>query len=313
MKAAVLTSFDAPPRYEDVAEPTAEGRGAMRVEMLAAALHHLTLAKATGQHYSGRAALPLVPGVDGVGRGTDGELRYFVLDDTGSGSLAERTVIDLDRSLVLPRGCDPITVAAAMNPAMAAWLALRCRVPFKKGQKVLVLGATGSAGNMAVQVARRLGASRIIASGRDEERLRKLTALGASDVVALGDPRVGALSRDVDVVLDFVWGEAGARVMERVITSRSDRSRPLTWIQIGSMAGPSSPIPAALLRAARLQVVGSGIGSVSGREILEELPSLLKEITRGALRIDARARPLADVERAWVEAASSSERIVLTP
>lgn len=313
MKAAVITSFDQLPRYEDFAEPCAKGRDEVPVTVLAAALHHLTMAKATGKHYSGSAALPLVPGVDGVARDPDGKLRYFVLDDTPFGSLAERTLIDPRRSLVLPRDSDPVAIAAAMNPAMAAWLALRCRVPFKKKQQVLVLGATGSAGTMAVQIARLLGASRIIASGRDEARLEALRALGASDVLALEDPQMGAVASDVDVVLDFVWGEPSARIMDRVVRARADRSQMLTWIEIGSMAGASSPVPAELLRAARLQLIGSGLGSVPGREIVKELPALVKEIVRGTLRIDAKAVPLRDVERAWHEAERSTERIVLTP
>jgi len=313
MKAAVVTSFDQPPRYADFADPVADGRGAMQLEVLAAPVHHLTMARATGRHYSSRATLPLVPGVDGVGRDPDGKLRYFVLDDTPFGSFAERTVIDPKRSLVLPRGCDPVTIAAAMNPAMAAWLALRRRVPFRKKQQVLILGATGNAGTMAVQIARLLGASRIIAAGRNEQRLQPLPALGATDVVPLDDPRIGELAREVDVVLDFVWGEVGARILDRVVRSRADRTRVLTWIQIGAMAGSTAPIPADLLRATRLQIVGSGIGSVPGRAIVAELPALAREIARGRLRIDARAIPLHEVERAWREAAASPERIVLTP
>lgn len=313
MKAAVITSFEQPPRYGDFAEPLAKGRGEVPVHVLAAALHHLTMAKATGKHYSGTAELPLVPGCDGVGRDPDGKLRYFVLDDTPFGSLAERTLIDPQRSLVLPRDCDPVEIAAAMNPAMAAWLALRCRVPFKKKQKVLILGATGNAGTMAVQIARLLGASRIIAAGRDAQRLGRLVELGASDVVALDEPRLGELARDVDVVLDFLWGEVSARVMERVVRSRADRSQVLTWIEVGSMAGSASPVPGELLRAARLQIVGSGMGSVPGREIVKELPALIKEIARGRLRIDAKVVPLREVEQAWREAENSTERIVLTP
>ncbi|MEW5740045.1 MAG: zinc-binding alcohol dehydrogenase family protein [Myxococcota bacterium] len=313
MKAAVITSFDQPPRYADFAEPVVKGPHEIRVEVLAAALHHLTMARAVGKHYSGSATLPLVPGVDGVGRDTDGKLRYFVLEDTPFGSLAERTIVDPQRSLVLPRDCDPVTIAAAMNPAMAAWLALRCRVPFKKKQQVLILGATGNAGTLAVQIARHLGASRIIACGRDEERLEALKAFGASDVVPLDDARMGDVARDVDVVLDFVWGEVSARSMDRVVRARADRSRTLTWIEIGSMAGSSSPVAAELLRAARVQLVGSGIGSVPGREIVKELPALVKEITRGTLRIDVTPVPLREVERAWREAERSTSRIVLTP
>ncbi len=312
MKAALITSFDAPPCYSDVAEPTPRGREEMLVDVLAVGLHHLTRAKANGSHYSSPRALPLVPGVDGVGRGPDGKLRYFVVDSERTGSLADKTVIEADHSIVLPRDSDPISMAAAMNPAMGSWLALRCRVPFRKRQKVLILGATGSSGGMAVQIARHLGASQIIAVGRNEQRLAQLPALGATEVVKLGDPRLGHLARDVDVVLDFIWGDGSARAIEMLVTERADRSRPLTWIEIGSLGGNTAPVPSAMLRASRLQIVGSGLGSVPGREIVKELPSLAKELAQGTFSIQARAMPLHDVQRAWLESASA-ERIVLTP
>ncbi len=313
MKAAVLTSFDSAPRYADFAEPVPQRPDELLVDVLAVGLHHLTRARASGSHYSSTVAPPLVPGVDGVGRSADGQLHYFVLDDTRFGSLAERTVIDAARSFVLPSDADPIAVAAAMNPAMGSWLALRCRVPFVRGQNVLVLGATGSSGSLAVQIARHLGAAQIIAVGRNEKRLAGLPALGATDVVKLGDARLGSLAREVDVVLDFLWGESATHAMTALIMERADRSRSLTWIDIGSMAGPSAAIPAALLRAARLQILGSGIGSVPGREIVGELPALVMEIARGTFHLDTRILPLRDVELGWSEDDNTGARIVFTP
>jgi NADPH:quinone reductase-like Zn-dependent oxidoreductase len=313
LKAAVITSFDRPPRYSNFAEPVPRGPGEMLVEVLAVGLHHLTRARASGAHYSSAGELPLVPGVDGVGRGTDGKLRYFAQGPGQIGTMADKTVIELDHSIELPSDSDPITVAAAMNPAMAAWLALRCRVPFQKGQKVLILGATGNSGSMAVQIARHLGASQVVAAGRDEHKLAKLPALGATEIVTLGDARLGALAREVDVVLDFVWGDSSMHVMESVLKQRPDRSLPLTWIHIGSMAGEVAAIPGAFLRSANLQIVGSGQGSVSGRDILMELPVLVKEIVRGTFRIDVKATPLSTVEQVWTEAAHTSARIVFTP
>jgi hypothetical protein len=94
---------------------------------------------------------------------------------------------------------------------------------------------------------------------------------------------------------------------------RADRGQPLTWIEIGSVAGPTAPIPSAALRAARLQIVGSGQGSVSSREILAELPALAEQITSGTFDIDARPVPLRDVEQAWADAARTTQRIVMTP
>lgn len=313
MKAAVISSLGQPPRYGDFADPTPKGSGEMLVEVLAAGLHHVTRGQASGAHYSGNGEVPLVPGIDGVGRGTDGKLRYFVQGPGQSGTMAERTVVELDHSIELPPDSDAVTIAGAMNPAMASWFALRCRVPFQSGQKVLILGATGSSGSMAVQIARHLGASQVIAAGRDEQKLAKLSALGATEVVPLGDVRLGPLAHDVDVVLDFVWGESAVGVMESALKHREDRNQPITWIHIGSMAGEAAAIPGAFLRSTNLQVVGSGYGSVSGRQILMELPALAREIVRGTFRIDVKATPLSNVEQAWETAAHASERIVFTP
>jgi NADPH:quinone reductase-like Zn-dependent oxidoreductase len=233
--------------------------------------------------------------------------------------MAEQTVIDTRRSIVLPEDADPIAVAAAMNPAMSSWVALRQRVPFQAGQNVLVLGATGSAGQMAVQIAKRLGANQVIGAGRNPSRLAGLPALGATATVALdGDAyrvtrRLGQAAADVDVVIDYLWGEPAAAAMVALVTGRADRGQPLAWIQVGSVAGSTASIPSAPLRAACLQIIGSGQGSVSTREILAELPALAQEITAGRFEIDARPTSLIDVEQAWADAAGPAQRIVITP
>ncbi|WIN00338.1 zinc-binding alcohol dehydrogenase family protein [Actinoplanes oblitus] len=308
MHAAVLSTFDAPPAYRAHPEPVAAGDHEMVVRVLAAGLHHLTRSKATGSHYSGSGALPLVPGADGVVRDPAGRLRYAVLDDTRSGTFAERTVIDVRRSVELPAGADPVRIAAAMNPAMSSWVALRRRITFAAGQRVLIIGATGNAGRMAVQVAKLFGAARVIAAGRDAARLAALTALGADETCTLDEISAAA---DVDVVLDYVWGEPAATAMIPMLTARTDRSAPLTWIQIGSMAGATAPIPAAALRAARMRIVGSGIGSVPARDFLAELPQIAAAVGEGRIDVRARAVPLAGVADAW--AAETDERIVLVP
>jgi NADPH:quinone reductase-like Zn-dependent oxidoreductase len=366
MHAAVVTTFGAAPRYQEFPAPV-PADGEMLVHVLAAGLHPRVRSQADGSHYTSTGELPLVPGIDGVGRGPDGLLRYFVLPDTTRGAMAEQTVIDTRRSLVLPATIDPVAVAAAMNPAMSSWVALRQRVPFQPGQDVLVLGATGNAGQMAVQIAKLLGANHVIAAGRHPDRLAALPALGATATVLLdgnpdghadgnpdahadgnpdghagatpdghaggnpdghaggnpdghagGNPdgtadRLGPTAADVDVVLDYLWGEPAAAAMIAILTKRADRSKPLTWIQIGSVAGRTAPVPSAALRSARLAIVGSGQGSVGAREYLAELPALIEEIAAGTLNVDARAMPLADVEQAWPAATDARQRIVLTP
>lgn len=317
MKAALVTSFGSAPSFSGHPDPAPSGEGEMVVDVLAAGLHPRVRSQADGSHYTSTGALPLVPGIDGVGRGSDGLLRYFVLPDTQLGSMAQRTLIDVRRSIVLPEGADPIAVAAGMNPAMSSWVALRQRVRLDPGQNVLVLGATGSAGRLAVQVAVLLGAARVIAAGRDPDRLAGLRAAGATDVVSLADgaaaDRLGGACAEVDVVLDYLWGEPTAAAMVAVVTGRADRSTPLSWVEVGSVAGPTASIPAAALRAARLQIVGSGQGSVGTREIVGELPELARHIIGGSLAVDARPVPLAEVRQAWADAGRTGRRIVLTP
>ncbi|NMO49908.1 zinc-binding alcohol dehydrogenase family protein [Actinoplanes sp. TBRC 11911] len=307
MYAAVVTSFDTPPRYQEHPEPVARGRDEMVVDVLATALHPRVRSQADGSHYTSTDELPLVPGIDAVVRDPKGRIRYTVLDDTTLGAMAERTVIEADRSVVLPAGIDPVQVAAAMNPVMSSWMALRRRIDFARRQRVLILGATGNAGRMAVQVARRFGAGQVIAAGRDSARLARL----AADSTCTFDEL--AKAADVDVVLDYVWGEPAARAMTDVLTARADRGKQLTWIQIGSVAGPTAAVPSAALRSARFQIVGSGIGSVPGRDFLKELPKMAAAVAEGAFDVRARAVPLAQVAEAWPATAGTADRIVFVP
>ena len=283
----------------------------MVIDVIAAGLHPRVRSQADGSHYTSTDELPLVPGIDGVGRGADGLLRYFILPDTTMGAMAEQTVIDTRRSIVLPEESDPIAVAAAMNPAMSSWVALRQRVPFQAGQNVLVLGATGNAARWPSRSRSCSARTRSSPPGATPpagrtartRRHRHRRARRAPRTVA---HRLGRAASEVDVVIDYLWGEPTAAAMVAVVTDRADRGQPLTWIEIGSVAGPTAAIPSAALRAARLQIVGSGQGSVSTREILAELPALAQQITTGTFDIDARPTPLTDVERAWADAARAA-------
>jgi NADPH:quinone reductase-like Zn-dependent oxidoreductase len=271
MHAAVVKSFDHPPRFEDFAEPTA-GPHEVVVDVLAAGLHPRVRSQADGSHYTSTAELPLIPGIDGVGRRPDGTLIYFFLPDTRWGAMAERVAVDDRRALELPADADPVLLAAAMNPAMSSWVALRRRIQFRAGQQLMILGATGNAGQLAIQVARHLGAAQIVAAGRGPA-LELLPELGADVVVSLdGDPgqvaeELGHAAADVDVVLDYLWGTPTANALAPVITGRTDAAKSLDWVQIGSVAGPTISLPSAALRAANLRLLGSGQGSVSSAGI----------------------------------------------
>jgi len=309
--AAVVSSFERPPHYRAFDLPSPSRDDEIVLDVLAVGLHPRVRTGASGRHYTTTGKLPMVPGVDGVGRRPDGRLVYFVADDELTGPMATRTVVDTRRCIPLPDGVDVVKVAAAMNPAMSSWVALRRRVPIKPGQSVLVLGATGNAGQMAVQVAQRLGAGPVIGAGRDEARLALLPGLGATPVPLGDDAALAEAAADVDLVIDYLWGEPAASAIMALLTARSDRSRELNWIQIGAMAGPTIELPSVALRSANFRLQGNGQGAVSARVYLEELPSLVDEIDRGDIAVTARAFPLADVESVWAAPDEPGVRTVL--
>ncbi|WP_433516563.1 quinone oxidoreductase family protein [Nonomuraea sp. CA-143628] len=324
--AAVVRSFDHPPRYELFDLPAPADEDEVVLDVLAVGLHPRVRTGASGRHYTSTGKLPMVPGVDGVGRLPDGRLVYFVADDELTGPMATRTVVDARRCVPLPADADVVKLAAAMNPAMSSWVALRRRVPIRPGQSVLVLGATGNAGQMAIQVAKRLGAGRVVGAGRDKDRLALLPGIGADATVALtdtaetdtagpgtteADAALAEAAAEVDLVIDYLWGRPAASAIMALLMGRADRSRELNWIQIGSMAGPTIELPSVALRSANFRLQGNGQGAVSTRAYLEELPSLVDEIDHGGIAVTARAVPLADVESAWRAPEVAGVRTVL--
>jgi NADPH:quinone reductase-like Zn-dependent oxidoreductase len=319
MHAAVVTSFDEPPHYLDFDVPLPVDQHQRLATIRAVGLHPRVRTDVTGKHYSSTGVLPMIPGIDGVARLDDGKLVYFVADDDVPGPMAEKTIVDIRRSVELPDGVDLLRVAAAMNPAMSSWVALRRRVPIEPGQSVLVLGATGNAGAMAIQVAKRLGAGRVIGAGRDAARLASLSAIGADAIVQLTDDAdatakaLGESAAEVDIVIDYLWGEPTQRAITSLLTARRDRSLALNWIQIGATAGPTIQLPSVALRSANLRLQGNGQGAVSARVYLAELPSLIDEINAGTFSISPRAVPLHDVEEAWKNVDAPGERTVIVP
>jgi NADPH:quinone reductase-like Zn-dependent oxidoreductase len=319
MHAAVVSSFDQPPKYREVDVPEAVSDDEMVVEVLAVGLHPRVRSGAAGRHYSSTGNLPMIPGIDGVGRRADGRQVYFLADDEIRGTMADATVVKTERAIELPDDVNIERVAAAMNPAMSAWVALRLRAPIEPGARVLVLGATGNAGAMAIQIAKRLGAGYVVGAGRDRERLDGLTGLGADAVVQLTDDAettsraLAAAAAEVDLVIDYLWAEPARRGMMAILTERADRARRVDWVQIGAVAGPTIELASVALRSANLRLLGSGQGAVSTAAYRGELPALVAEIETGAIEVRSIRRPLADVERIWTEPERPGERTVLIP
>src|SRR3984957_6081748 len=223
MNAAVVTSFAAPPRYSPFAEPVA-AEGERLVAVRAAGLHPIVKGLAKGTHYGSSGELPFIAGIDGVGRLEDGARVYFGIARSPFGSFSERTLAASWMCLPLPEGIDDVTAAGIANPAMSSWAALTARAKFAAGESVLILGATGVAGQLAIQIAKRLGARRVVAAGRNPQALEQLKTLGADAVISLDQDQPALVSAfrselaeaGVDVVLDYVWGQPAERLLEAI-------------------------------------------------------------------------------------------------
>lgn len=320
MNAAVVRAFDAPPRYESFADPVA-GDEELIVTVSAAGLHQIVKSLANGKHYGSTGTLPFVPGLDGVGRLEDGKRVFFASSRSPFGTFAERSVTARAMCFLVPDALDDVTVAAMMNPAMSSWAALTERIQFARGESVLVLGATGVAGQLAVQIAKRLGAKRVVAAGRDQRTLDAVKRLGADSVISLNQDSkelVASYQREfaenkIDVVLDYLWGSPAERLLEGITQKGllQDAGR-VRYLQIGSVAGPTISLPAATLRSSGLALYGSGFGSVSMKRILESLQVFLKEAARKPFEMGIKAAPLRDVEALW-DAAEPAVRVVFRP
>ncbi|HEX4039711.1 MAG TPA: zinc-binding alcohol dehydrogenase family protein [Acidobacteriaceae bacterium] len=319
MKAAVVSSFDTPPQYADFADPTPQA-GELLVHVHASALAPVVRSLAAGKHYGSKAQFPLIAGIDGTGTLEDGSRVYFAATRPPCGAMAERTLTTTDRILRLPEHLDEATVAALMNPGMSSAGALSERAHFQRGESVLIQGATGTAGRLAVQICRRRGASRVVATGRDQQALEELRALGADAVIPLNQDRPALVSafRDalnenkIDVILDYLWGAPAEALLDAIAQKGLEhQSRRIRFVQIGSAAGLTITLPGATLRSSGLELLGSGFGSVSIEKIFAALAAFLEEAGREPFKVNFQTAPLADVEKLWNQ--KTDARLVFQP
>jgi NADPH:quinone reductase-like Zn-dependent oxidoreductase len=320
MNAAVVHSFDAPPSFTIFADPVA-GEGEKLVTVSAAGLHPIVKALAKGSHYGSSGELPFIAGIDGVGKLEDGTRVFFGAARSPFGTFAERALAASWMCLPLPEGIDDVTAAGIANPAMSSWAALTACAKFAAGESVLVLGATGVAGQLAIQVAKRLGARRVIAAGRNPQALEKLSSLGADAIISLDQDQsslVSAFRKEltesgIDVVLDYVWGPPAERVLEAISQKglRKTAAR-LRFIQIGESAGKTILLPAATLRSSGLELLGSGFGSASLDQIRVALAEFFEEAAKRPFQFHAKAAPLREIEALWNEKEEGT-RLVFQP
>jgi len=316
MHAAVLHEHGATPLYESFEEPVA-GDGQVVVEVSAAGVNPVDVRKASGTFVSGPPPLPSVVGSEGVGRiAADGRRVYVGAPVAPYGTFAERVLVDADDPIELPDAIDDGLAVALGISGLAAWLPLAWRAQLQPGETVLVLGATGIVGQLAVQAAKLLGAGRVVAAGRDRQMLERVEQLGADATVDLSAIKPGdalaqafreAAGGDVDVVHDPLWGAPAAAAIDALGVGGR-------LVQLGQSAGAEATLASAPIRSRHLEIRGYMNYLVPTDVLRDAYRTLVAHAAAGRLTVDVERVPLAQVADAWERVQRSAHRkLVLIP
>lgn len=316
MHAAVLHAHGATPVYETFEEPVA-GAGQVVVEVAGASVNPVDVRKASGTFVSGPPPLPSVVGSEGVGRiAGDGRRVYFDAPIAPFGAFAERALVDERDPIELPDAIDDGVAAALGIAGLAAWLPFAWRAQLRPGETVLVLGATGVVGQLAVQAARLLGAGRVVAAGRDAAMLERVRGLGADATVDLSATPPGAeltaafrdaAGGELDVVHDPLWGAPAAAAVEALGVGGR-------LVQLGQSAGAEATLSSASIRGRHLNVLGYLNFLVPADVRRDAYRTLVEHAVAGRLAVEIERLPLAQVADAWERVQGSAHRkLVLVP
>lgn len=286
------------------------------ISVRASALSQFSKSRASGSHYSSDGGFPAVAGSDGVGVTQDGRRVYFVLPEAPFGAFAEICRVRSSQWVELPDSLDEITAAAIANPGMSAWAALVERAHLVAGETVLVNGATGTAGRLAVQLAKYLGAGKIIATGRNAEELEEVKKLGADIVIpfTLGASQPSGakdyenalkqvFTLGIDVVVDYLWGESAKTIIVAIAKAVEDGT-PVRFVHVGGASREENiELPGAALRSSSIMLMGSGVKSVRLPVLLQAIRSVFEAVQPAGLKIATSVVPLSEVEEVWDQAA----------
>ncbi len=276
--------------------------------MTASAVNPLTLSRASGTHYSGDTPVPFVAGVDGVGRTPDGRSVYVPNVRPPFGTLAERAPASTLRLIPIPPALSDAFAAAVAIPGLSCWNPLVHRARIRPGESVLVHGATGAGGHMAVQIAKHLGARAVIATGRNRTKLAALTEIGGDRLIPLDQPvdalraavREAAREFAIGIVLDYVFGPTASAIIAGLGGPGAPRGPTLIrYVQIGAIAGSSIPLESMALRNSGLEILGSGIGSSTMEEVDESLRDMFAATASAHFRLETEVHPISEIARYW--------------
>jgi NADPH:quinone reductase-like Zn-dependent oxidoreductase len=323
MKAAITAAAGKTPVYGDFTEPVARN-GEEVISVSASALSQFSKSRSSGSHYSSEGVFPAVAGAEGVGCTADGRRVYFVVPEAPYGALAEKSLVRSERCVPVPDGLDDITAAAIANPGMSAWAGLVERARLQPGETVLVNGATGTAGRLAVQLAKYLGAKTVIATGRNVEELEEVKMLGADIVIpfSLGglhpmgakqyeEALVKEFANGIDVVIDYLWGESAKTVIV-AIAKAVDDATPVRFVHVGGASREENiELPGAALRSSAIMLMGSGLKSVPMSSLKDAIRNVFEAVATANLKIAIKTVPLSEIESTWDDA-PGKPRVVYT-
>ena len=322
MKAAVLHQLGTLPRFEDLPDPIPQNETQVVIHVTAASVKNIDKMRAAGKHYANYTDFPTAVGLDGVGKLENGQ-RVYAMGLTGM--IAEKALIQQNNYILLPDTIDDATAAALPNALIGSAMAFVGRAKIKTGDIVLINGATGVTGKLAVQVAKQYGASKVIVTGRNPGSLAQLKELGADEIISLVQEEHLFIKQvkeihhltPIDIVIDYLWGRPVELLLEVFKSSGVSKfTHPVRIVTVGEMAGASIRLDSGILRSSAIELLGSGIGSLSQGDMrkynTEVLPQMFHLAGEGKIKMDTVCVPLKDVESAWNKEMPSTKRLVIT-
>ena len=321
MKAAVVYKKGELPKYADFAEPIVSNENEVLISVKAVAITNLDKGIASGEHYSSENENQngFVVGSDCVGVLENGTRVYA----RGiSGTIAEKALVEKSRMVVLPEGIDDTTAATMPNAVAGSAMALRFRAGIKPGETVLINGATGFTGKMAIQIARHYRARKIIVTGRNQKTLQSLLELGADEIVSLKQKDESIINQlkqihqnsPIDIVIDYLWGHSAELILS-ILKGNGNFTPKTRYVSVGSMSGDTIQLSAQILRSVDLQLSGSGLGSWTKDEVKllfsEILPEMFLLASKNILKVNIEKVNLSDIEKMWNAEVVDGKRLVV--
>ncbi|MNQ19316.1 Quinone oxidoreductase 1 [compost metagenome] len=321
MKAAVVYKKGESPKYAEFPEQIASNENEVLITVKAVAITNLDKGIASGDHYSSEKENQngFIIGSDGVGVLENGTRVYA----RGiSGTIAEKALVEKNRMVALPDGIDDAKAAAMPNAVAGSAMALRFRAGIKPEETVLINGATGFTGQMAVQIAKHYGAKNIIVTGRNEKALENLLETGADQIVSLKQEEESFVSQlkeihkntPIDIVIDYLWGHSAELILS-VLKGNGNFTHKTRYVSVGSMSGDIIQLSAQILRSVDLQLSGSGLGSWSKEEVKllfsEILPEMFLLASKNILKVNIETVKLSDIEKMWNAEVPDGKRLVV--